>query len=176
MINKSEYDKRMREIMKREHRCIQCGKQDAYTLNGRSRCSVCAEKGRIADKKRYTTHCSPEATKAVRENRGAQGLCVRCGRIAPPGRRVCQLCVSRTNKNLRDRKIAEGMNYPRGSNGIYWTCNKEPVMEGKKICQSCYEKTMIAQRMATEWHKQNGNGPIEKSIAGFWKLKHTGVI
>lgn len=172
MMTKSEYDKRIREIAKAEHRCIQCGKQDAYTLNGRSRCSVCSDKGKLADRKRYQTHNSLEAQKKVREKRAANGLCVRCGRIAPPGRRTCALCISHTNQNLQDRRIAEGMNWPRGSNGICWTCNKEPVMEGKKICQSCYEKTMKAQQMATEWHKKNGTGPVKQSIENFWKLEN----
>lgn len=172
MMTKSEYDKRIREIAKAEHRCIQCGKQDAYTLNGRARCSVCADKGKIADRKRYQTHNGSEAQKKVRENRASKGLCVRCGRIAPPGRRVCALCISHTNQNLRDKKIAEGMNWPRGSNGICWTCNKEAVMEGKKICQSCYEKTIEAQKMATEWHKKNGTGPMRQFIENFWKLEN----
>lgn len=171
-MTKSEYYKRIREIAKAEHRCIQCGKQDAYTLNGRARCSVCADKGKVADRKRYQTHNGSEAQKKVRENRASKGLCVRCGRIAPPGRRTCALCISHTNQNLRDKKIAEGMNWPRGSNGICWTCNKEPVMEGKKICQSCYEKTMKSQQMATEWHKKNGTGPVKQSIENFWKLEN----
>lgn len=103
MMTKSEYDKRIREIAKAEHRCIQCGKQDAYTLNGRSRCSVCSDKGKLADRKRYQTHNGPEAQKKVREKRAANGLCVRCGRISPPGRRTCALCISHTNQNLRDK-------------------------------------------------------------------------
>ena len=172
MMTKSEYYKRLREIAKAEHRCIQCGKQDAYTLNGRSRCSVCADKGKIADRKRADTHWSYEAQKEVREKRAAKGLCVRCGRIAPPGRRTCQLCTFNTNRNLRNAKIAAGMNWPRGSNGICWTCNKEPVLSGKKLCRSCYENTLAAQSKCTEWHKENGWGPVKQSVDNFWKLEH----
>lgn len=171
-MTQSEYDKRMRELMKKDNRCIQCGKQDAYTLNGRSRCSVCAEASRARDRARYETHGSYEAQKAKREKRAANGLCVRCGRIAPTGRRVCQLCVGHTNKNLRKRRISDGMNWPRGSNGICWTCNKEPVLEGKKLCQSCYDKAIAAQARATEWHRENGFGPIKQQIDNMWELNH----
>lgn len=39
-----------REYLKRHHRCIQCSRQDEYTLEGRARCKRCnkiAEEARI---------------------------------------------------------------------------------------------------------------------------------
>lgn len=39
-----EYMKDMRHWRKDHHYCVDCGEQDAYTLNGRSRCYDCTEK------------------------------------------------------------------------------------------------------------------------------------
>ena len=167
----SDYDKKVRQIRKKEGLCIQCGKEDAYTMAGRSRCADCAEKMREADKRRYKKDGKKRNDQAYQQ-RIERGLCVRCGKHpVPPGRRICDLCVKQTQRNTRKRFIEQGGNWPRGENGICWTCNKEPVIPGQRVCAACYEKVLAAQKKADEWHKENGYGPFAEGVRAFWELK-----
>ena len=39
----SEYYKRRYNELKKQHRCVKCGKQDESTLNGKTNCRLCAK-------------------------------------------------------------------------------------------------------------------------------------
>lgn len=167
--NESEYNKAIREMRKKEHLCIQCGQQDAYTLNGRSRCAICAEAGRVYDKRR-----DPAKRKASQKAKVARwiaaGKCAKCGRDKEPGYSLCKRCIARTTAQHRTKKIEQGMNWPRGSNGMCWTCNHKPALPGKKICADCYANCMEALKRANEANQVYGHGPFEEAINDFWKL------
>ena len=140
-MTESEWRKRK----KAAHICRDCGKQDAYTLGGRTYCAECAEKG--AAKKRAWREANREIDsarhKAFREKKAQSGLCIYCGqRRTEAGRRTCKLCISKNQKKRREKQIAEGMNWPRGANGSCWLCNKRMVLEGKRLCQPCFDKRM----------------------------------
>ena len=88
-----------RKLLIRLHLCRECGKKDAYTMNGHTRCADCVEKDTIRR----------------REQRGYRPLWE------------------------RETKQKPEVNYPRGDNGICWQCNKLPVMDGRRLCRTCYE-------------------------------------
>ena len=95
-----QYNAELRALRKRLHLCRECGRQDAYTLAGRTKCADCVE--------RDTARC--------REKRGYNPAW------------------------MRQKKDRPEVNRPRGGNGICWQCNKRTKLDGKKLCQICYEK------------------------------------
>lgn len=140
-MTNSEWRKRL----KAAHICRDCGKQDAYTLGGRTYCVECAEKG--AAKKRAWREANRELDgirqKVWRGRMAESGLCVYCGKRKPEaGRRVCKLCISKRTEKRREKQIAEGMNWPRGENGYCWLCNKRKAVQGKRLCQPCIDNRM----------------------------------
>lgn len=58
------------------HRCIRCGKQDAYTLGHRSLCYECAEYNR--ERVKIWAHKHKDERKAKYERLKASGICVNC--------------------------------------------------------------------------------------------------
>lgn len=73
-----EYRKKEREMRKRNHLCIQCGQQDAYTLAGRSRCSRCCEQEKPREHENYKKN-GKESNRRRYEKYLREGHCVRCG-------------------------------------------------------------------------------------------------
>ena len=132
----AEWRKRLKEA----HLCRDCKKQDAYTLGGRTYCAECAEK--LAAKKReYREGHKAQAKEQQQKSKAKRierGVCIYCGRHKPkPGNLVCDICNSRTHAKRRERRIADGMNWPRGANGYCWQCNKAKAVEGKRLCPEC---------------------------------------
>lgn len=134
-----------RKRLKAAHICRDCGKQDAYTLGGRTYCADCAEK--LAAKKREfrsankaRVHEQWQRSKAKRIERG---VCIYCARHKPkPGNKVCDICNYKQQAKRREKQIAEGMNWPRGANGYCWQCNKRKAVGGKHLCQECIDMKM----------------------------------
>ena len=96
--NKARYD-----LLKRLNRCVICGKQDAYTLIGKSCCFECLDKRRKYSKQ-YNAN-NPEKCKTLRNNftqkRKMNGLCVHCGRPIPAhrsGKATCQICADKAHQ------------------------------------------------------------------------------
>ena len=117
--------------------CVSCGKQDAYTLIGRSQCAECAEKSN-RNRRRREKSCRRDKYYA----RKANGLCVDCGKPAAEGRVRCEYHAERArqnNKRWGHRKQEEkGVNFPRGGSGFCYRCNKRDSLPGMKVCPSCY--------------------------------------
>lgn len=156
-MDRSEREKNNREYLKRVNRCIKCQKQDGYTLAGRSYCFECAAKMnklnsvyRERDKEKIN-----KKNTVQRDYWRKNGMCTHCGKILPPNYKYlhCVVCRARKRNTQRKRRIGTDVNYPRGSNGICWQCNKEPVMEGSKLCKDCYSKRMVSMNKAIEANK-----------------------
>lgn len=137
------YGKTYREKLKSLHLCLWCKQQDAFTLNGRSYCAECAEK--LAQAKYNKTYRNEttrqnrkEARKALRLRHIENHKCSQCGTSLPENYsfKLCEKC--RTKNRLRDKTTT----FMRGQNGICWLCNKQPVIENKRLCKTCYDKEL----------------------------------
>ncbi len=134
-----------RKRLKAAHICRDCGKQDAYTLGGRTNCAECAEKGAAKKRAWYEANRELEKTRQAeqRAKRAQNGMCVYCGKRRPePGRKLCGWCHAKQNRRNHEKRIAEGINWPRGANGYCWLCNKRMAAEGKRLCQTCIDNQM----------------------------------
>ena len=158
---KREWDQRMKSA----HLCVKCGKMDARTVNGKSHCLQCAK----ALAKRKRDNWDFEHEKEVRDTRRANwiaaGMCSTCGRPKEePERAMCLSCRVKAKMRNEKRKIKLGI-LPRGINGICFQCNKKKAIEGKKLCQECYDKRVAAlaevrrkRKEAREHEKANATG------------------
>ena len=130
----NKYQRENRAFYKSMRRCIICQRQDAYTLAGRVRCEACSEKAR-AYNNAYLHENRDRYNEAARDKyaeRKKAGKCVNCGADmhGDPHSR-CEKC--RAKDAARHRK-----GNPKGVNGMCSVCGKNPAMEGKKVCPSCY--------------------------------------
>ena len=99
-----EYKKGYRKLLKAAHCCTNCGRQDALTLNGRSLCSVCLEKGLQYRIKRFGVtplailrdeREKRRAEKRAKVNypRGGNGICWQCNKKpVKEGYKLCPEC------------------------------------------------------------------------------------
>lgn len=140
----NEWRRKRYSVRRKAGLCTRCGREDAYTMAGRSLCSDCAEQE--AARKRKRREKDPEAKrlsdKRLREKRRKEGLCLWCGKPIAHGNYLCERCKRNDKVRRHERRIAAGINWPRGDNGICWQCNMEPVIPGKKLCPACYEKAL----------------------------------
>ena len=94
--------------MKAVHRCIRCGKQDAYTLAGKQRCYECVEKEKQRCKE-YNKRNSEKNKQRAKERYyrlKSQGLCVVCAkRKAQSGRTLCLRCAIKSNEYVRNYNL-----------------------------------------------------------------------
>lgn len=90
------------EYFKSVQRCVRCGKQDAYTMNGHQRCYECSEKCKEYSKK-SNQKLREKHNRAMHERYQrlkAEGMCVECGtKEARPGFVLCQRCAIKNNLN-----------------------------------------------------------------------------
>ena len=90
--------------MKKVHRCIRCGKQDAYTLAGKQRCYECVEKEKQRCKE-YNERHKEETKKRVKERYErlkSQGICTVCAkRKARSGKVLCLSCAIKCSENTK---------------------------------------------------------------------------
>lgn len=137
-------DKEYREKLKRAHICPGCKAQDAYTLAGRTYCFDCTEKRRI---QRQAAWADPvKKAKMLLQSRErqerykAENKCLQCGKQLHNGERLCGICREKARRAVRKSRGRT----PRNPGVICWQCNKQPCMDGKRLCQSCYEKKVKA--------------------------------
>lgn len=166
-------------MLREAHICRRCKGQDAYTLAGRAYCAECAalKSQRAREYRAKDKNVQRVRSKIAREEYIEQGRCSRCGGENNTGGRTCTRCrVHFKLMRIEKRKS----NYPRGSNGICWQCNKEPVIVGKKLCQRCYEVKMKCLEKANQvkpenhpwrlypafgrWHSDRGNSEQGRDV------------
>lgn len=129
------YSKENYQYYKRIGICTHCHREKAE--EGRVLCLMCK-----MDNRKYKKKYDPEKTrardKAKREYRKANGLCTNCGARPQQHKLLCHKCHS----TILRRKEKNGK-IPRCewvAYGLCYSCGKEGLMEGKKVCAICYEK------------------------------------
>lgn len=131
------------------HRCVQCGTVDAYTLNGRAYCADCAEWRRnYYNNRRKRPDVREKANQQLRdrtEKWRSQGLCTSCGRKTDPPYKTCSRC-----RYMARAKYRESHPYPVMENGVCSWCRKRPPIDGKKLCDECYRKSLLNVSKAAE--------------------------
>lgn len=141
-------------FLKQMHLCVTCKKKDAYTMAGRTCCAECARK--IADRQRQRKKANPEKMAEIEKNHiekyKMEHKCIQCGRILPADYENvnCEICLKKATARRRDKRIQNGMNWPRGNNGICFQCNKNLAKEGSSLCQNCYDKKIDIVNMMNE--------------------------
>lgn len=140
--NKREWRKRQSEA----HVCFRCGEKDARTLDGRNYCLPCSRYMAALQKKNYDSEHKNALRNARRAEWKAAGLCSRCGgKKEEPDKAMCIDCTVKSRMTHRRQNIKHGV-LPRGTGGMCCRCNRVPAIEGKKMCQACYDKQVVIAR------------------------------
>ena len=145
---------------KKLHQCTKCGKQDAYTLNGRVLCYECNEKKLKTDRKNYNSHRDNynKSKRRVYQERKEKGICPMCGkRKANSGHVYCDICrayMSRHKKSY-SRKKGKLSRQEAYEYGFCTLCHKQPHMKDKKLCPECYEKVCANAAKARTVYLEN---------------------
>lgn len=92
-----ENNRRLRETRRHLQRCVKCGRQDVFTLNGRSICADCVERNTAYERERRGFKPAwmrdPKPKPDVNWPRGDNGYCWQCNkRLAMEGRHLCSSC------------------------------------------------------------------------------------
>lgn len=136
-----------RKMLVKNHLCRNCGKQDAYTIAGRSYCADCAEWYRNyratrprEEKERQNANARQRRIELV-----ANHVCVICRKPLPIGyeKQSCESCLNR--KRIHSRAIYHLLHDnsdSRGDGGRCWKCNKAMAMPGRRLCQKCYDEML----------------------------------
>lgn len=165
-------DKKNREYLQSVHRCRDCKKIDAYTLNGRTFCADCVARNTELKKEKYNSSKCKETQKKIREQRKSEHKCTRCGKKLKKGYKflTCEQCrlETRESKKIRYAKKTN-CNLPRGDNGMCWQCNKQPCIEGKYLCQSCYDEKMKYIEKANEANRKEKE--FIWTMAAMWGIR-----
>lgn len=137
--------------------CTDCHSENA--LPGIAYCRCCKAQRIEYNRKNWEKQkekrnpINRERNKSVYRQRKEAGLCTRCGKKKPEtGKVKCSRCL-RKDAQIH-RKSARGRNvqsrYDKLSQGLCWTCCKFPHIPGKKICQSCYDKSLVSLEKARQ--------------------------
>jgi NMD protein affecting ribosome stability and mRNA decay len=151
------------------HACTKCGKQDAYTLRGRTLCFECNEKNKVISKRYAQEHHDLKSQKAKekREELKAMGICPKCRKRPAENNKVCcSICAA------KNRKASKKYQKKHGSlthdtfycNGLCWRCGKAPHMEGKKLCSDCYAKQVKNAAKGTEASQRTKKNHIWRGL------------
>lgn len=156
-----KYRNSYQHLLKKEQLCVWCGKQDAYTLNKHALCADCSEKKAANQRKRMAQNAGIAEIKRLRSKevynfRKERGLCVRCGKKLPEGEHHAACPACRAKCRRYDERKADKLYGPDrltrqnvSAFGICSKCFKAPAERGK-LCESCYDKTLIALNKAHE--------------------------
>ena len=133
--------------------CTNCGKEDAFTMAGRSRCFECNKKKLSKQRfKRNNDYVVKEDNikycRARYWKLKEAGICTRCGkRKTKYGRSRCELCLGKDRMSYERNKPA-GVGY--FDETMCRRCKKNPPIDGKKLCENCYNKSLAALNIAMQ--------------------------
>lgn len=97
----AQYNRERRAWYAEHYICSNCGQREP--VPGRKFCNVC-----IAHYKALrlnTTDRDNARRKELREQRKAMGLCIQCGKVAVPGKTMCNRCRMQRNDSVRKYRI-----------------------------------------------------------------------
>lgn len=146
-------------MRKEAHVCVDCGRADKETIGGKSRCLQCLKKRAYRQKQQWDSGHEKELRDARREKWIAEGLCSSCGHEKEePDKKMCITCRVRAKLRKQKHKIKKGW-LPRGANGKCFQCNRVMAIEGKRLCQGCYDKKIETLRIVAARKKKAGEKP-----------------
>lgn len=157
----NEFKRAKRASLKRLGLCMWCGKEDAYTMSGRSMCADCCEKMKESHEKFYSNPENAEKKRQhardVRRKRKEEGRCVACGVKLPENYSYtrCNKCLAK--ERGYDRKGKRNTDI-RGTL-VCFQCAKNPPIEGKKLCKECYNKKL---KILEKAHKRKAELKMER--------------
>lgn len=141
-----------------EHRCTQCGGQDARTLAGRTRCEVCYAKAYKPRNERSERQRADEVRKhkEKRYERLEAKQCRECGKqdySTLHGKQLCAACQRRCNEKIKayaeSGKRADNQKRRRlefEANGKCVKCGRNEPETGRKYCTDCLVRERIYKR------------------------------
>lgn len=142
-----EYMKEHRRWMKEHYMCTECGKQDAYTLNGRARCYECNEKHNKINTKYNNSEEKKKCNKQYYEQKRENGYCVRCGkRMVESNKSHCSICLTQNRIRLKEQRCSDISRSERFNYNLCYRCGKpldgqlKSNGEKSKLCSECYSK------------------------------------
>ena len=142
---KRQYEKERREWLKEHHFCVECGKQDAYTLNGKYRCYECNEKHNKKSKDTYNSEKMKIYNKVKYTECKNNGICVICKkRKAVDGKSQCSVCLAKSREKYHKNNSSVMPRYLWSSYGLCYRCGNK--LDGQlntngdksKLCSVCY--------------------------------------
>lgn len=147
----NEYRRRVYASRKKNHMCVNCGKEDAFTMAGRSMCSSCEERKNTQHKNRIDKEAAARRGRELREARRESGLCTKCG-TPLPGENYkyvrCEKCRAWKRRENRKRRASAGNvgRFMRHEFGLCYICGEPTVDivkqngEQARVCGTCYER------------------------------------
>lgn len=126
------------EYFKMQQRCVDCGKRDAYTLNGRAVCANCYDKNKAwyHRNRESVNRTTNERYHRKKAEYAASGLCSRCGqRPAEEGYKMCRKCQEYSHMRYMASRRHKGTLLNTGG---CTRCHKAEPIEGKRLCAECY--------------------------------------
>lgn len=152
----SELRKQNREYHKKIGICTHCGKNPAEP--NKKLCYEClgAFQDSYAAKRRTDEQREKDRLrkKRLKDERIEKGLCPKCGKYKSINGGLCQRCKAYLKK-YRDKKRCDLQRSERPDYGICYICGKNPIMKGKRVCESCYEVRL--KTLPAMWENMNND-------------------
>ena len=142
--------------LKAAHICLDCRRQDGYTLGGHNYCYECNAK-RNEKARAYREEKRAEINEKRREayaRKKEDRKCEYCGRMLGllDSGVLCYRCRAMRSNRLLTRYTR------RRIEGVCFQCCDRPTMVGKKLCAACYQKN--GEKLVKMWEARKGNGGI----------------
>ena len=141
--------------------CPQCGVREHAP--GRVRCEICLAQNAESKQRQRDAENEEQRNerlsavkihhKKMRGNRKISEKCIWCGKpLSAYSTCFCPDCRIKNQKKNERRKSG----IPRSERplyGICYRCGKNPVISGRKLCQTCYEQSINALKLAEKSDK-----------------------
>lgn len=159
------FDKEKYDLLKKNHLCTRCKKQDAFTLVGKPLCSDCYEKNQQYKKIWWEKNKSRNNAMAHKRYKRLkeQHKCPFClSQLDPEDK--CVLCPRCRGKHKRWKKINKNRSGHlsidlRRSSLYCWRCAKQKPLYSRRLCEKCYfeQKKYFKPKGGKEnpWRKDN---------------------
>lgn len=174
----NQWQREMYHYYKKIHLCTRCGKKDAYTISGHSRCFECSQKINETARNHYqkpeNKAKKEERRKELHQQRIENKECVVCGRKLKTYETTltCGVCLAKrrkTNKKYRDKKgipprvLFDGIDRCK-------KCGKEEVVAGYKVCNKCLTQCRKALETVQNRGGKNQKNWFYAEHKGWWNL------